>query len=176
MYAIEIDGKIKTFARPPKTWKGQNGYQYATPEQLEEDGFREVVIPKYDPQYQRLGQVIKTENGFSKEVINLSREEIVQNFLNKKEQDGREIANRYNLRAHIDLIGMPIAQLEPINIEIDEVLRPAQAFLKTGDFFSSIDYMNRVSPPTLEPVLTYWNDLKQEVNDYYTNNYPNEPI
>lgn len=63
----------------PKTFKRGNEtvLRYDLREDLQtEDGWREVINPVYNSETQRLGKVIESATGFTREVIDLTAEEI----------------------------------------------------------------------------------------------------
>lgn len=91
MKAIEINGKIKTFPRIPKTWKDENGtylnFDKLNDAELQEKGFYDVVRPEYNSKLQRLSNIYFNGSIFTYDVIDIdfekSLEELQQEKINK---------------------------------------------------------------------------------------------
>lgn len=58
MYAIDINGKIKTYNNLPKSWgKIIGGFNTLLDEEVKEYGFYNVVTPDYNSSIQKLGNI-----------------------------------------------------------------------------------------------------------------------
>ena len=59
MKAIEINGKVKTFNRLPKTWEDENGVHlnFHKVENPQDFGFFDVVMPSYDSVTQQISNL-----------------------------------------------------------------------------------------------------------------------
>lgn len=59
MKAIEINGKVKTFNRLPKTWENENGVHlnFDKIENPQDFGFFDVVMPSYDSVTQQISNL-----------------------------------------------------------------------------------------------------------------------
>lgn len=63
----------------PKTFKRGNEtvLAYDQAKQLQDaDGWKEVIVPDYNSNTQRLGNIIESETGFTREVIDYTEEEL----------------------------------------------------------------------------------------------------
>jgi hypothetical protein len=73
MRANNINGEIKIFNTLPSTWNGKKhymgGFASSPVEVLEEEGFYEVVDPKYDPATEELGELYLEDNKYYYTVI-----------------------------------------------------------------------------------------------------------
>ena len=71
MKAIKTNGKIKVYTKLPKNWKNFSGFENASKELLEQEGFFDVVEPVYDQELQRLGEIYfdETKKVFTYPVI-----------------------------------------------------------------------------------------------------------
>lgn len=56
MIAIEKEGQILIFNELPKTWENTLNYPLLDPSEHYDDGWRDFVIPPYNPQTQKLGE------------------------------------------------------------------------------------------------------------------------
>lgn len=78
MKAIKINGKIKVYTKLPKNWKNFSGFENASPELLEQEGFFDVVEPTYDQELQRLGEIFfdETKKVFTYPIVNIPQKEL----------------------------------------------------------------------------------------------------
>lgn len=92
MIAINIDGKIKTFASIPQKWNKIHYYHTLEAQIHYEDGFREVVFPEL-LEGQKRGQLIfdSVNDVFTYEVIDKTAEELEAEKLAKQEQEKEKI-------------------------------------------------------------------------------------
>ena len=68
MKAIEINGEIKTFSSVPKKWSDENGV-YLNIGDGSAFGFKDVVVPDYDPRVQELANLHLEGNVYTYDVI-----------------------------------------------------------------------------------------------------------
>jgi len=78
MKAIKINGKIKVYTKLPKNWKNFSGFENASPELLEQEGFFDVAEPTYDQELQRLGEIFfdETKKVFTYPIVNIPQKEL----------------------------------------------------------------------------------------------------
>ncbi len=57
MKAININGEIKVFQELPVDWKHYLNFREAPNELQKQEGFYDLVVPHYDPDLQRLGEI-----------------------------------------------------------------------------------------------------------------------
>ena len=77
MYAIDINGAIKTYNNLPKSWgKIIGGFNTLLDEEVEEYGFYNVVTPDYNSSIQKLGNIYFDSDN---EVFTYSVEDITFN-------------------------------------------------------------------------------------------------
>ena len=78
MKAIKINGKIKVYTKLPKNWKNFSGFENASLELLEQEGFFDVVEPTYDQELQRLGEIFfdETKKVFTYPIVNILQKEL----------------------------------------------------------------------------------------------------
>ena len=78
MKAIKINNEIKVYGNLPKTWKNILNFQKADKKMLKEQGFYDVVKPKYDLVTQKLGAIYwdKMNEVFTYPIINKTSKEI----------------------------------------------------------------------------------------------------
>jgi hypothetical protein len=152
-------------------------------------GWRNVVIPEIT-EYQKLGNLyVLVDEVVTREVIDFTPEEVDENnfsklkegvskFLEKKKQDGIEYFNNFEIIITIQLAGILITELVAITNEIDTILYKPLNLIKNGDFFSAMMLFNNPATitPTIPLVLNHWNDIKVFTQNYFLENYPQEPI
>ena len=102
----------------------------------------------------------------------------VRQFLAKKKQEGKDYFNEFELIITMQLAGMLIVDLVAVTNEIDTVLYKPLNLIKNGDFFSAMMLFNNPNTvaPTIPIVLNHWNDIKVFTQNYFAENYPQEPI
>lgn len=97
MKAIIVEGKIKHFVEIPTKWKqdGQNFYNYdkSDPSLHYEHGWRDIVIPEYDKDTQKLKDIYfdDVNDNFTYNTEGLSPEEI------DSRKTGNEVEDLYSL-------------------------------------------------------------------------------
>ena len=120
--------------------------------------------------------------GVSQEEIqqnNLEKiKENVRQFLSKKKKDGKTYFEDFELIITMQLAGMLIVDLVAVTNEIDTILYKPLNLIKNGDFFSAMMLFNNPNTiiPTIPIVLNHWNDIKAFTQNYFVENYPQEPI
>ncbi len=75
MIAIEINGEIKTYPKIPSQWNGIFNYNKATYRHFD-DGWRDVIIPSYNSNTEKLGSLKVDGDTITYEVIPLTESEL----------------------------------------------------------------------------------------------------
>lgn len=74
MKAIEINGEVKLFPSLPKSWKDDNGVHLNIKDH-ESLGFKDVVVPNYDPRIQEIVNLHLEGDIYTYDVIEMPIEE-----------------------------------------------------------------------------------------------------
>jgi len=95
MKAIEINGKIKTFNRLPKTWEDENGVHlnFNKIEDATAYGFFDVVMPSYDSVTQQISN-LHFDGRKKKFVYDVTDKEFSQTLEETKDTKKSEVKNR----------------------------------------------------------------------------------
>ena len=95
MKAIEINGKIKTFNRLPKTWEDENGVHlnFDKVEDASAYGFFDVVMPSYDSVTQQISN-LHFDGRKKKFVYDVTDKEFGQTLEEAKETKKSEVKKR----------------------------------------------------------------------------------
>lgn len=145
MIAIDNNGTIEILKEIPKSWGKTIGYNYSDKATIYADGFRELVIPTFDPITQRMTQKLifdAVNDVFTYEVVDFTLVEIDTNLLTKEDNEDRtelsiltskgvrlyeKTKNRLIRRNKKGLITKLRAK------KVREILHPAFRLLLTGD-------------------------------------------
>jgi len=75
MKAIEINGKIKTFSKLPKSWSFDGGtvlnFEKLSDEEAEKYGFYNVITPEYDSRIEKLGDLHLEGDVYTYDVLDI---------------------------------------------------------------------------------------------------------
>lgn len=73
MYAIDINGEIKTYNSLPKSWgKIIGGFDNLSDEEAQSYGFYKVMFPEYNPRTQKLGEIYFDTDVFTYNVSSIT--------------------------------------------------------------------------------------------------------
>ena len=94
MKAIEINGKVKTFNRLPKTWENENGVHlnFDKIENPQDFGFFDVVMPSYDSVTQQISN-LHFDGRKKKFVYDVTDKEFSQTLDEAKDTKKSEVKN-----------------------------------------------------------------------------------
>lgn len=178
---LKDTGKIEVFRTLPRVHNGKQNYQSASEETHKADGFYPLIEPTFDSSVEKLSDIYfnSQEELFKYNIVPLTQEELKQKqlenlkqFLSKKRSDGLEYFNQKELEITQQLIGIGQEALYPILDEVDNIVYKALNLIKTGDYASCLRYMTQATSPQIPMVLNIWNTMKNDVVEYYTNQYP----
>jgi len=95
MKAIEINGKVKTFNRLPKTWENENGVHlnFDKIENPQDFGFFDVVMPSYDSVTQQISN-LHFDKKKKKFVYDVTDKEFSQTLEQAKDTKKQEVKKR----------------------------------------------------------------------------------
>ena len=165
----------------PREYNGINNYQNASEETHKQDGFWVLKEPEINSETEKLGKIKKVpyRKEYTYETEPLSQEELEQKqlatlkkFLDEKRSDGLEYFNQKELEITQQLIGIGQENLYPILDEVDNTLYKALNLIKTGDYASCLRYMTQATAPLIPMVLNIWNEMQDDIMEYYQTKYP----
>jgi len=155
--------------------------QQASPEQLYEFGFREVIVPTVSDS-QKLGDryfdtlndvwtyyvLDKTAEELAVEAEQLKFMDDSANLESKYEEDGKKLYQRikFRIRRLYQNGTITLAQFNTVR----RFLRPAVLPLTTGDWDIAKENVDALTVPTNAKLLAILNTVKSYINDYITAN------
>lgn len=98
------ESPLKEYAEIPPVWDGKIGYQYDTDNHYA-DGWRDIIIPAYNSQTEKLGGLILDGDDVTYEVIQKTQQEIEVEILQQAEAD-----NQNALQNHMKNLAVTQAQ------------------------------------------------------------------
>lgn len=89
--------ELRTYGGIPEYWNGTEGYQYSTPDKIKEDGWRDVVMPKYNSATEKLGELFysKADDYVTYEVVPRTQQEIETEILAQAEEANKQAIDGY---------------------------------------------------------------------------------
>ena len=115
MKAIDILGVITAFNSIPSTWNGILNYNSVNNTAMQvADGWRDLVIPVYDPETQKLGDLILDEPNYTYQVLQKTAGELQQDALNANELK-RQITQQSNMEAESALTAQTLDDSKSLN-------------------------------------------------------------
>jgi hypothetical protein len=159
MKAIEINGKIKTFNRLPKTWNdGVNLYlDFTKVENPQDFGFFDVVMPSYDSVTQQISNLHfdKKKKKFVYNVTDKVFSQTLEQAKETKKQEVKAMAYRllqptdwYGIRLAINGIALP----ENITDERNEIIRKSDIAEVEIDNLTTIAEVLKYNIVLVEPI------------------------
>jgi len=159
MKAIEINGKVKTFNRLPKTWEDENGIHlnFDKIENPQDFGFFDVVMPTYDSVTQQISNL--HFDGRKKKFVYDVTDKVFSQTLDEaketKKQEVKTMANRllqptdwYGIRLAIKGIKIP----QDITDARDEILRKSDIAEVEIDNLTTIAEVLKYNIVLVEPI------------------------
>ena len=159
MKAIEINGKIKTFNRLPKTWEDENGIHlnFDKIEDASAYGFFDVVMPTYDSVTQQISN-LHFDGRKKKFVYDVTDKEFGQDldtYKANKKQEVKTMANKllqptdwYGIRLAIKEIEIP----QDVTDARDEILRKSDIAEVEIDNLTTIAEVLKYNIVLVEPI------------------------
>ena len=159
MKAIEINGKIKTFNRLPRTWTDENGVHlnFNKVENPQDFGFYDVVTPSYDSVTQQISN-LHFDKKKKKFVYDVTDKVFSQTLEQAKETKNSEVkAMAYKLLQPTDWYGIRlaingIALPENITDERNEIIRKSDIAEVEIDNLTTIAEVLKYQIVLVEPV------------------------
>lgn len=159
MKAIEINGKIKTFNRLPKTWDdGINLYlDFTKVENPQDFGFFDVVMPSYDSVTQQISNLHfdKKKKKFVYDVTDKVFTDDLDTYKANKKQEVKTMANKllqptdwYGIRLAIKGIKIP----QDVTDARDEILRKSDIAEVEIDNLTTIAEVLKYNIVLVEPI------------------------
>ena len=159
MKAIEINGKIKTFNRLPKTWNdGVNLYlDFTKVENPQDFGFFDVVMPSYDSVTQQISNLHfdKKKKKFVYDVTDKVFSQTLEQAKETKKQEVKAMAYRllqptdwYGIRLAINGIALP----QNITDERNEIIRKSDIAEVEIDNLTTIAEVLKYNIVLVEPI------------------------
>ena len=159
MKAIEINGKIKTFNRLPKTWNdGVNLYlDFTKVENPQDFGFFDVVMPSYDSVTQQISNLHfdKKKKKFVYDVTDKVFSQTLEQAKETKKQEVKAMAYRllqptdwYGIRLAINGIALP----QNITDERNEIIRKSNIAEVEIDNLTTIAEVLKYNIVLVEPI------------------------
>lgn len=159
MKAIEINGKVKTFNRLPKTWEDENGVHlnFDKIEDASAYGFFDVVMPSYDSVTQQISN-LHFDGRKKKFVYDVTDKEFGQDldtYKANKKQEVKTMANKllqptdwYGIRLAIKGIEIP----QDVTDARDEILRKSDIAEVEIDNLTTIAEVLKYNIVLVEPI------------------------
>lgn len=157
MKAIEINGKIKTFNRLPKTWTDENGVHlnFNKEENPQDFGFYDVVIPSYDSVTQQISNLHFDGSVFTYDVTDKVFSQTLEEAKETKKQEVKAMAYKllqptdwYGIRLAINGIALP----ENITDERNEIIRKSDIAEVEIDALETIAEVLKYQIVLVEPI------------------------
>jgi len=160
MKAIEINGKVKTFNRLPKTWEDENGVHlnFDKIEDASAYGFFDVVMPSYDSVTQQISNLHfdKKKKAFVYDVTDKEFGQDLDTYKANKKQEVKTMANKllqptdwYGIRLAIKGIEIP----QDVTDARDEILRKSDIAEVEIDNLTTIAEVLKYNIVLVEPIL-----------------------
>jgi len=151
MKAIEINGKVKTFNRLPKTWEDENGVHlnFDKIENPQDFGFFDVVMPSYDSVTQQISNLHfdKKKKKFVYDVTDKVFSQTLEQAKETKKQQVKEMANKLLKPTDWYIIRLAERQVA-IPTDVEEARQ--SILIKSGEAEDAIDALE-----TIAEVLKY---------------------
>ena len=151
MKAIEINGKVKTFNRLPKTWENENGVHlnFDKIENPQDFGFFDVVMPSYDSVTQQISNLHfdKKKKKFVYDVTDKEFSQTLDEAKDTKKQQVKEMANKLLQPTDWYIIRLAERQVA-IPTDVEEARQ--SILIKSGEAEDAIDALE-----TIAEVLKY---------------------
>ena len=157
MKAIEINGKIKTFNRLPRTWTDENGVHlnFNKVENPQDFGFYDVVTPSYDSVTQQISNLHFDGSVFTYDVTEKVFSQTLEQAKETKKSEVKKIAYRllqptdwYGIRLAINGIALP----ENITDERNEIIRKSDIAEVEIDNLTTIAEVLKYQIVLVEPI------------------------
>jgi len=140
MKAIEINGEIKIYNTLPKSWDGNKhylgGFNNLSDEELKEEGFYDVIVPDYDSNIKKLGDIYFDSDNeiFTYNVENItwseSLSELKENAIKELKQNAfikLSLTDWYVIRKYEEGIDIPAdISTERANIKSDVITKEGE--------------------------------------------------
>lgn len=106
------ENPLKEYSQIPSVWDGKIGYQYSSPDTQYEDGWRDIIIPSYNSQTEKLGDLYfdETNDYVTYEVIAKTQQEIEAEMLAEAESNSQNALQNY-------MKGLAISQAQEMTDE-----------------------------------------------------------
>jgi len=153
MKAIEINGKIKTYNRLPKTWDSNgttiNNFNKLSDNEAQEYGFFDVVMPSYDSVTQQISNLHfdKKKKKFVYDVTDKVFSQTLEQAKDTKKQQVKEMANKLLQPTDWYIIRLAERQVA-IPTDVEEARQ--SILIKSGEAEDAIDALE-----TIAEVLKY---------------------
>ncbi len=178
---------LKTFENIKEYFRGtrnlyklrpnQGNYDKLSNSELKKDGWRQVVIPEFNPDTQRLGALLydKTNDVVTREVIDKSQEEIDQETQSRLDADsssqkfeddrqkGMEFFDRFLKFMQREVDNGRLTQTQADNA--DDILFDALLPCSYGKFKISQKRLNAIQEPSNAKLKALLDKAKQQVSD-----------
>lgn len=168
----------KVYSILPRNYNGVSNFSKASKETLEKNGFYELIEPKFNENTEKLGNVVKSGDYYTYEVVPLSADELqekqiqqIQQMNDKFKADGVQYYNDIKAEVTMSLIGKSNATA--MMTEIAKTIYPMLNKIKEGEWaLAMIDYMDNQNQPTIQEVIVLFNKVGNDAISYYMNQYP----
>ena len=143
------ENPLKEYAEIPSVWDGKIGYQYDTDNHYA-DGWRDIIVPSYNSQTEKLGGLILDGDDVTYEVITKTQQEIEAEMLAEADANSQNALQNY-------MKGLAISQAQEMDDE--DALANADLF---PFWVEDTDY--NFDPQTdPNPKVRFWNEEHTEI-------------
>lgn len=169
---------LRTYSSIPAKWPTFNGEMYNTlpPERHYQDGFRDIVMPQYNTETERLGGLIISGDTVTYQVIALTAEEIAERQQQALDSDdaatklATDIANGQLMYQRF--FAYVQRQYDKGNITANQARNSAMLLwnpllpINYGQFIVAQLNLNALVPPVNAKELAILNLAKQQISEY----------